>query len=230
MKCCRKGRSTTVTVARRVAESSCAATQLVKCNEHLYSLCLKQWSFKAKPAIGLSSSSPYPGPWRERENIKFLQLHSMPLSCLSPPQLMTGLNTRHSAAPGSGWIQLSASDVVALLGLGKETRGPWHPLYLKKVRKHNLCRALLLENWSRKGGKEQSRADITKRESKESRELRRRTSPIMVKVRYPRMHSFVTAFKWQPSALQLHVLFCLVEGWSYHRAQRANNLISSISL
>lgn len=61
MKCCRKGRSTTVTVASRVAESSCAATQLVKCNEHLYSLCLKQWSFKAKPAIGLSLSSPYPG-------------------------------------------------------------------------------------------------------------------------------------------------------------------------
>lgn len=54
-----------------------------------------------------------------------------------PPQLMSGPSISHSAAAESGWIQLSSSIMVALLGLRKETRGPCHPLYLKKVGKHN---------------------------------------------------------------------------------------------
>ena len=50
---------------------------------------------------------------------------------------MTGPNLSHTAAPRSGWTQLSSSNTVAFLGLGKEIRGPRHPLCLKKVRKHN---------------------------------------------------------------------------------------------
>lgn len=98
---------------------------------------LKLESFKEKTAIGLSSSSPHPGSIKREVKHEFLWLHSVPLSYLSPPQLRTGLSISHTAAPGSGWIQLSSSNIAALLRLRKETRGPHHPLHLKKVGKHN---------------------------------------------------------------------------------------------
>lgn len=175
----------------------------------------------------------------ERENMSFFDytLFLFPIYLL-PPQLMTGPNIPHAAAPGCGWIQPSCSNTVSLpnTGLEKETRGPCHPVYLNKVGKHNpptLC------CWQTEAGRmwrnrSKSRAvQISNRtedisvcllrvwmlpswmqavNSKDSRELLSRTRCPTAEVRYPGMHSFVKAFKWHQSALQLHVLCCLVEG------------------
>lgn len=67
---------------------------------------------------------------------EFLLVHSVPLSYLYPPQLMIGPSISYTAAPGSGWTQLSSSNIAALLHLQRETRGPHHPLHFKKVGKH----------------------------------------------------------------------------------------------
>lgn len=123
MKCCEKGWSTTAT--ERLPEWSwcCyAVSQMQWASLFIVSQTLE--SFKRKTGISLSSSSCYTVSMKREGKHEFLRLHSGP-------------NIFHAAAPGT---QLLSSNILALLGLGKETSGPCHSL--QEIGKHNppaLC-------------------------------------------------------------------------------------------